>query len=571
MAGTGRISLSYSAVGNVKSTHQYNVTAAFEIGFDYGGWNNNARPWSMSCDGQSRSGSSSFSVPSGGGSWRYTTITTQTFTVTMGSSGSAKTVSVSAYIDTGVRPSSISASNSITLPAISWVNTISYNANGGGGAPGSQSYNYGNDTYLSDTIPSRTGYTFLGWSLRSDASSPSYSAGQKWSGYNEGNYTLYAVWKINTYTISYNANGGSGAPSNQIKTYGQNLTLSNTAPTRQNYDFLGWSTNQSSAVAEYSAGSTYTANSGATLYAVWKLAYWSPKITDVFIHRCTDTGANDEEGLYAKVDFNWECCQLIGANDVKSITVEGNAVSASGISGSATAVVGGNYAVDEYYRIAIVVTDSKGGSSTYDTYVESIEFVMDFKAGGKGVAIGMPAKEDGFHVEFPSHFYDNIQCEGNIDTKEGNVSGYHVIGNEVYSYGDITAEGTLRYNQKVLWSGEWYGGWAEVGGEAVLSEPVSSQHSGIVLVFQEYDSNNGGVSGTDVNAIFIPKQMVALLQGVGYNFFYSQYFGEQVASKYLYIHDTKIVGNKSNAVASWSRNGITFCNNGSVLTKVIGV
>lgn len=468
MAGTGRISLSYSAVGNVKSTHQYNVTATFEIGFNYGGYNNNACPWSMNCAGQSKSGSSSFSVPNGGGSWNYTTITTQTFTITMDKSGVSRTVSVSAYMDTGVTPPSISASNSITLPAVNWVNTISYNANGGVGAPGSQSYNYGNDTYLSGTIPTRTGYTFLGWSLQSNASSHSYSAGQKWSGYNEGIYTLYAIWKINTFSIKYDANGGSGAPSNQIKIYGQNLTLSNAVPTRQNYDFLGWSTNQSAAVAEYPAGSTYTANSGATLYAVWKLAYWSPKITDVFVHRCTDTGANDEEGLYAKIDFNWECCQLIGENTIVSLTVDNNVVSASGKSGSATIVVGGNYAVDEYYRIPIVATDLKGGSSTYDTYVESIEFVMDFKAGGKGVAIGMPAKEDGFHVQFPSHFYEAIKCDVGIQSEEGSIGAHEIIGYFIKAYDELIV-GDDSVNDFVVAQGrsgiwtyrKWRNGFAE--------------------------------------------------------------------------------------------------------------
>ena len=82
MAGIGRISLSYSKVGDIRETHQYNVTATFEIGFNYGGNNSAAKSWSMSCDGQPRSGASSFSVPNGNGSWRYTTNTTQTFTVT---------------------------------------------------------------------------------------------------------------------------------------------------------------------------------------------------------------------------------------------------------------------------------------------------------------------------------------------------------------------------------------------------------------------------------------------------------------------------------------------------------
>ncbi len=394
MAGTGRISLSYSAVGDVKSTHQYKVTAKFEIGFNYGGYNNNACPWSMNCAGQSKSGSSSFSVPSGGGSWNYTTITTQTFTITMDKSGTSKTVSVSASISTGVNPATISASKSITLPAVNWINTITYNANGGSGAPPPQSYSYGNDTTLSSTKPTRTGYTFLGWSLSDSATSPSYSAGQKWGGTNKGNYTLYAVWKLNTYTVSYNANGGSGAPPAQTKTYGKNLTLSNTIPTRQNYNFLGWSINQNASTAEYSAAGTYSTNSGATLYAVWELAYWAPKITNVFVHRCTDTGVDYGEGTYAMVEFRWECCQIVGVNNVRSIVVEGETISASGTNGNVNAIVGGNYSIDNGYVLNINVTDSKGGASTYQIYLESKAFTIDFKAGGKGVAIGKPADKD---------------------------------------------------------------------------------------------------------------------------------------------------------------------------------
>ena len=75
--------------------------------------------------------------------------------------------------------------------------TITYNANGGSGAPASQSYTYdANGTInLSSTKPTRTGYTFLGWSLSPTATSPSYTAGQAWKRSNASNYTLYAVWK----------------------------------------------------------------------------------------------------------------------------------------------------------------------------------------------------------------------------------------------------------------------------------------------------------------------------------------------------------------------------------------
>ena len=75
--------------------------------------------------------------------------------------------------------------------------TITYNANGGSGGPSSQSYKYApnGNIYLSSDKPSKTGYTFMGWSESSSATSASYSPGQWWGTHNANNYTLYAVWK----------------------------------------------------------------------------------------------------------------------------------------------------------------------------------------------------------------------------------------------------------------------------------------------------------------------------------------------------------------------------------------
>ena len=147
--------------------------------------------------------------------------------------------------------------------------TLSYNANGGSGAPSSQTgTGVGSYTFpISNAKPTRSGYTFLGWSLSSTATAASYQPG--------GSITLtasdilYAVWKANTYTVSYNANGGSGAPSNQTKTYGVTLTLSNTKPTRTGYTFSAWNTAQNGSGTSYVPGGSYTANAAVTLYAQW--------------------------------------------------------------------------------------------------------------------------------------------------------------------------------------------------------------------------------------------------------------------------------------------------------------
>ena len=159
----------------------------------------------------------------------------------------------------------------LNLYAIWTANTykITYNANGGSGAPSAQTKTYGTNLTLSTTKPTRTGYTFLGWSTSSTATTATYAAGGTYT--TNAAVTLYAVWEINTYTVTFNANGGSGAPSAQTKTYGVTLTLSSTVPTRANYAFKGWATSSTATTATYAAGGSYTNNSAVTLYAVWWL------------------------------------------------------------------------------------------------------------------------------------------------------------------------------------------------------------------------------------------------------------------------------------------------------------
>ena len=158
----------------------------------------------------------------------------------------------------------------ITLSAVWKPNTyaVTYNANGGSGAPGNQTKTHGTDLTLSSAKPTRAGYTFLGWATSASASSAQYQPGAKYTA--NAPLTLYAVWKINSYTISYDANGGSGAPGKQTKTYGQTLTLSTIRPTRSGYNFDGWATSKTGTTAQYQPGGQYTANATMTLYAVWR-------------------------------------------------------------------------------------------------------------------------------------------------------------------------------------------------------------------------------------------------------------------------------------------------------------
>lgn len=79
----------------------------------------------------------------------------------------------------------------------------------------------------------------------------------------------YFTFTVPQQTVTYNANGGSGAPSAQSKNYNASLTLSSTVPTRDGYTFDGWNTKDDGSGTAYAAGATYTANADVTLYAQW--------------------------------------------------------------------------------------------------------------------------------------------------------------------------------------------------------------------------------------------------------------------------------------------------------------
>ena len=145
--------------------------------------------------------------------------------------------------------------------------TVTYNANGGSGAPGNQTKTYGVNLTLSSTKPTRTGYTFVKWNTKADGTGTNYNSGAKYT--SNANLTLYAVWTPIKYTVKYDANGGSGAPGNQTKTYGVNLTLSSTKPTRTGYTFSKWNTKADGTGTNYNRGAKYTSNANLTLYAVW--------------------------------------------------------------------------------------------------------------------------------------------------------------------------------------------------------------------------------------------------------------------------------------------------------------
>lgn len=360
----------------------------------------------------------------------------------------AKITSASSYVSGTKTSSTVSVS-----VAAKTSYTVKYNANGGSGTPSNQTKWYGTTLTLSSTKPTRTGYTFKGWGTSASATTVSYAAGASYTA--NAAITLYAIWTANTYTVKYNANRGSGAPSNQTKTYGVSLTLSSTKPTRTNYTFKGWGTSASATTVAYAAGASYTTNASVTLYAIWELAYTKPRITGFTIARCNSSGTESDEGTYCLVKFSWATDKTVSSITAKyklssaaDSAYTSTTISASGTSGSVSKVIGGGaLSTENTYTIYVSVTDS-GGTSYKTKTLSAMEFPIDCLDGGSGVAIGKPAELEGyFDVKYLMKLRDSIEfAEANkriygVDTDGTLKEGFNPVnnsGNTVLGYGNYT-------------------------------------------------------------------------------------------------------------------------------------
>lgn len=166
---------------------------------------------------------------------------------------------------TSTQKGTIPASNkSVVLAWTTNSYTLTYDPNGGTCSTASKSVKY-QAAYGTLPTPSRVGYTFNGWYTAK-------SGGAKVTAKTTmaaANTTIYAQWTIIQYTISYNANGGSGAPASQSKNHGTNITLSTTEPTYVGYLFQGWATSSSATIPEFLPGDSFGTDANTTLYAVW--------------------------------------------------------------------------------------------------------------------------------------------------------------------------------------------------------------------------------------------------------------------------------------------------------------
>lgn len=149
------------------------------------------------------------------------------------------------------------------------VATVKFDMNGGTGSIASVTANVGNNVILS-SHPTRAGYTFSGWNMQADGTGAvTYAPGSSFAVPTEG-ATLYAQWKANTASITFNPNGGTGF---SVKMIGHTDQMVSTLPVtfaRDGYTFKNWNTAADGSGTSYGVGDAYVLHGDMTLYAQWE-------------------------------------------------------------------------------------------------------------------------------------------------------------------------------------------------------------------------------------------------------------------------------------------------------------
>lgn len=280
-------------------------------------------------------------------------------------------------------------------------------------------------------------------------------------------YYPESVFPYAKYTIKYNANGGSGAPSSQTKTYGTNLTISNTKPTRTGYTFKGWALTSDGSVY-YTTGSVCGKNENLTLYAVWEehiltVNYYSNYATSAFADALNTVGVDKNVKVWT-YDFHYsDDYSTYGlanySNSSGSVYMTRTGYTGTGKWG--TSVNGGNL-VDEDAGFATgqavakaLGKDISSGNASVNVYAQWQENVLTINYYSNYADYGT-YQGDGLNVNANTNvlvltreiLYDNSYTDGLADVQNSNYLFLSRMGYTPTGYWGTTKDGGTLIDQK---------------------------------------------------------------------------------------------------------------------------
>ena len=328
-----------------------------------------------------------------------------------------------------------------------------------------------------------SGYQIVGWSKESNANPTTWSLNKSGTTACNKGSTIYLVAKNPnpttkyTYTLNYDANGGTGAPSadswstTDAAIRYHSFTVKNTIPTREGYVFKGWKANDGSdtiytggmtcAVSQYGNdvvknGNTWT----RTLYAVWEEA--TPPKPD----KPTAPGEGDLSGLIGQITVN---CTNEAATHVlnsKSYALIADSYNTSEVEGDAengytyTVTINSQKYVEQFDTDTGAAHDPKGVNATVTlkytdngwTVESGAPVVFDVACVTEIVPPARPGAEDLSNLEAPVE----VVCTTKPET---HAAAHFSLGDGTYTIGDVAGNETDGYTCDITVTADRYVWW----------------------------------------------------------------------------------------------------------------
>lgn len=306
----------------------------------------------------------------------------------------------------------------IVIPALPTY-AVKYSANGGTGAPSTQTKTHNVALTISSVKPTRTGHTFTKWRA---SNGTLYNAGASYTA--NAATTMTAQWSINSYTLTYNANGGSVNPTSRSVPYNSNYYDTLPTPTRANHNFLGWYT-QASGGTKITSSNAVMGAANTTIYAHWEEAYIAPKATITESRRDSSNHDGDDSGTVGFVKFTWTAGDDVGTPVIpdsydlifteqdggSTFTISSQALTSSPIE-VYTDDIDSSIVLDteEAYTVTVVLHTTGRDDVSDSNYIAPAYFVIDIDEDGTAIGFGTSVTDtdNGFICAMDAHFREDV-------------------------------------------------------------------------------------------------------------------------------------------------------------------
>ena len=446
----------------------------------------------------------------------------------------------------------------VTLYAQWTVNsyTVTFDKNGGNteADPKTKKVNYNEHVDTLPTAPTRTGYTFANWNTEVGGGGDEFTATTPVV----VDITVYAQWTVNSYTVTFDKNGGNteAAPTTKTATHGDNVGSLPIEPTRTDYNFIGWNAMADDSGDEFTVTTAVIAD--ITVYAQWtKYPVYNStqKIYYTTVQPALDeANANDtievaDGTYYESIVFpsnniilksasgNPNDVIIQGENDKPTVKIND---SADGTKITGFTIKHNNTGSLSAYTISGRGIVFDNGNLTVDNCVISSNFSVDYSGGGIDIHGGtLTITNSTISGNSTDYSGGGIQNSATLTITNSTISG-----NSAANWGGIDNNGTLTITNGTI-SGNEAGGIYNHNGTINIANSIISSNS---VNYGSGIENNGGT-------ITITGSTVSNNEGSGIK-----------NNGTFNITNTTISNNSANSDAGGIQNGGTLTITGSTIS-----